>query len=174
MHRPLLTLALALAACGSASDLTHPGESSSCSVTLSGALTGTYDCKPATTAWSTSNNTGAFGFSVPASGSAPAITVAIGWTGEPTAKHYKNTDSDGQGSVTVQTGSGATTQVWAGCASAGGGCSTTGGSYDLNFTGVSNSLTVSTGKAYSTDGTLSATLQPLTGQSGTITVAVTF
>jgi hypothetical protein len=176
MHRLFLTAAFALAACGGATALTHPGESSSCSVTLSGAVTGTFDCQPATTAWGSSNNTGAFGFSVSASATAPAINVAIGWTGEPTTRHYKNTDTDGQGGITVQTGSGATTQVWAGCANAasGGGCGTVAGSYDLNITGISNTIAASNGKVYSTDGTITATLQPLTGQSGTVTVTATF
>jgi len=146
-----------------------PGESPTCSVTLSGALTGTYDCKPATTVWSSANNTGGFGFSVSAAG----INVAIGWTGEPAGgTHYKNSDTGATGGVTVQTGSGASTQVWAATAPNGG----TGaqGSYDLFFSGVSNAISTAQGKAYTTDGSLSATLIPLTGQSGSVTVSVTF
>src|SRR5207248_4681890 len=40
--------AMALAACGGAATLS-PGQSSSCTVTLSGAMSGTYDCRPAAT-----------------------------------------------------------------------------------------------------------------------------
>ena len=46
--------------------------------------------------------------------------------------------------------------------------------YDINFTSVSNSFTVSTGKVYTTDGTIDATLIPLSNQTGNITVHVTF
>ena len=48
------------------------------------------------------------------------------------------------------------------------------GSYDLYFTSVANAISASNGKAYNGEGTLTATLQPLTGQSGTVTVSVTF
>lgn len=175
MKRLFLAAAvLAVAACGGAIDAaTHPGQSPTCTVTLSGAVTGTYDCKPASTGWSSSNNTGAFGFNTP-SGSAAVVTTGIGWTGEPTTKHYRNTDADAQGGVTVQVGSGAATQVWGACAA--NGCSGPAGTgaYDLGFSSVTNALSAGSGKAYTTDGTLTATLQPLTGQSGTVTVSVTF
>jgi hypothetical protein len=158
-------------ACGSSSTSPGtPGESPTCSVTITGGPTaGTYDCKPATTAWSSANNAGGFGFNVSASG----IAVAIGWTGEPAGgAHYKNTDTGATGGVTLTTGSGASTQVWAATAPNGG----TGaqGTYDLYFSGVSGSFSTAQGKAYTTDGTLAATLIPLTGQSGNVTVSVTF
>jgi len=156
--------------CGtSTSPSLAPGESPSCSVTLSGALTGTYDCKPATTVWSAVTNAGGFGFAVSAAG----INVAIGWTGEPAGgTHYKNSDAGATGGVTVQTGTGASTQVWAATAPNGG----TGaqGTYDLFFSGVANALSTAQGKAYTTDGTIAATLIPLTGQPGDVTVSVTF
>ena len=167
-------LVIAITACGGSTDLTHPGESSSCTATLSGAVTGSFDCKPATTAWASSNNQGGFAIAVQASGSQPGFTVGIGWPGEPQAAHYKSSDSGAQGGVVVTTGSGAATQVWAGCASNSGQCGQVIGSYDLNFTSVGAAIAASNGKAYSTEGTLTATLKPLTGQTGDITVSVTF
>ena len=170
MHTRFAAIALFLAACGGSSTPGgNPGQSSSCSMTLSGAVTGTFDCRPATTVWSSSNNTGGFGFSV----TTPAINVAIGWSGQPSGgAHYKITDSGASGGVTVQQGSGASTQVWA--ASAATGSNPAHGSYDLAFSSVSNAVTTSQGNAYSAEGTLSATLVPLTGQSGNVTVSVTF
>jgi hypothetical protein len=138
-------------------------------------VTATFDCKPATTAWSSSDNQGGFAIAVQQNGSQPGFIVAIGWPGQPAAGHYKNSDSGASGGVVVTTGSGASTQAWAGCASASSGsCSQAVGSYDLNFTSVSTGLSTSSGKAYDAEGTLTATLQPLTGQSGAITVSVTF
>jgi len=156
-----------LAACGSSTSPTgNPGESSSCSITVTGGpAAGTYDCKPATTVWASSNNTGGFSFAV----TAPAINVAIGWTGEPAGgAHHKQSDAGALGGVTVTTGSGGSTQVWAAAVSP------ANGTYDLYFSGVSSTVSTATGKAYVADGTLTATLAPLTGQSGNITVSVTF
>jgi hypothetical protein len=164
---------MAVTACGGSTSLT-PGESSSCTATLSGAVTGTFDCKPATTAWGSSNNQGGFAIAVQQAGTTPGFSVGIGWTGEPQTIHYKSSDTGAQGGVVVTTGSGATTQIWAGCASNSGQCGQVIGSYDLNFTSVSNAVSASGGKAYNTEGSLTATLQPLTGQTGNVTVSVTF
>ena len=155
---------------GSTSPTNNPGESATCTVTLSGAVSGTYDCKPATTVWSSANNRGGFSFSVGTSGSTPNINVAIAWTGEPAAgTHYQRTDAGAQGGVTLITGSGAGTQVWEAVT----GNNATG-SYDLDFTSVSNALSTANGKAYTADGALDATLNPTTGQNGSVTVHVSF
>jgi len=160
-----------LAACGNSTSPTgNPGESSSCSITVTGGpVPGTYDCKPATTVWASANNTGGFSFTV----ASPAITVAIGWTGEPTGgSHHQSSDADATGGVTLTTGSGAATQVWG--ATAPSGANPAHGTYDLFFSGIGASLSTANGKAYTADGTITATLVPLTGQSGNITVSVTF
>jgi hypothetical protein len=156
-----------LGACGGSTTSPNPGQSPSCSITITGggSAAGTYDCKPATTVWATANNEGGFSFTV----ASPAISVAIGWTGEPTTGvHYKNSDAGAQGGVSVTTGSGASTQAW------GATVSPANGTYDLSFSGVSNTISTANGKAYATDGSLTATLVPLTGQAGNITVSVTF
>src|SRR3954464_10052711 len=113
MHTRFVALVAALAACGGSSTPGGtPGQSSSCTVTLSGAVSGTFDCKPATTAWSSSNNQGGFVFNV-GSGSgtptAPAINVAIGVTGEPHTGTYRSSDSGVSGGLTAQTGN---TTIW--------------------------------------------------------------
>jgi hypothetical protein len=148
-----------LACGGSSSPGGAPGQSSSCTATLSGAVTGSFDCKPATTAWSSSNNQGGFGFSV----STPVNTnVAIGWPGEPQNRHYKNSDAGATGGVTVIQGASA----WLASGSQ--------GSYDLNVTNVTNPVSASSGKVYTTDGTLDATLVPSGGAAGSVTVHVVF
>ncbi|MFN2546111.1 MAG: hypothetical protein ABR567_01630 [Myxococcales bacterium] len=170
MHTRVFALtAAALAACGGGITTT-PGQSSSCSVTLSGAVTGTFNCQYATTAWASSNNLGAFAFSA---AGPPAVTVAIGFTGEPHTGAYKNTDAGAESGITVTNGSGASAQYWV--ANVGDG-STPAGSYTLNFTSVSNAITVSNGKGYSVEGTLDATLPAVsgTGATGTVTLHATF
>src|SRR5438067_452230 len=136
--RPLpALLAAALLSCGGSTTITTPGQSSTCTATISGALTGTFDCKPATTAWGSSNNQGGFGIAVQQAGTTPGFTVGIGWPGEPHTGHYKNSDAGANGGVVVTTGSGASTQVWAACSSSSSGsCSWVSGSYDLSFTSV--------------------------------------
>jgi len=147
----------------------NPGQTPTCSLTVTGGpAAGTYNCEPATTVWASSNNTGGFGFTV----SAADLTVAIGWTGEPTGGMHVTTSSAGvQGGVSLTSGSGASTQVWGADIQNGGGVQ---GSFDLYFSGISANFSTTNGKAYTADGTLSATLVPLTGQSGNVTVSVTF
>ena len=62
--------------------------------------------------------------------------------------------------------------MWA--ATAPNGANPAQGTYDLDFTGISATFTTSQGKAYTADGSIAATLVPLTGQSGNVTVSVTF
>ena len=164
MRMAAVAIAATVLGCGGGGAL--PGQTASCTATLSGALSGTYDCKPAATAWQSSNNMGAFAFQVQQAGSTPGIQVGIGWTGEPQVKHYKQSDADAQGGVIVQT---ASSQNWSAVAGF-------QGTYDLNFTSVTNPISASNGKVYTTAGTLDATLPATsgTGATGTITVHVTF
>src|SRR5205823_4488768 len=111
----------------------------------------TFDCKPATTVWSSANNQAGFAFSVPQSGSGPDIAVAVGFPGEPHSGTYSNTASGVSGGASVQTGSGSSAQYW--FASAG-----TAGTFSLAFTSISNAITGGSGKVYQAEGTLDATL----------------
>ncbi len=168
--RTVVIVAAAAWSCNTGASNVTPGISSSCSVTLSGAVTGTYDCRPATTAWSITDDNGVFTFGVGASGTRPSIGLAIAWLGEPTDSTYHNTDPGAQADVYVTTSSGAT---WR--ATVGGGTAAMG-SYSLTFTSVVNNLSTSTGRAYSTDGSVTATLaaDTTTTATGTITLTATF
>jgi hypothetical protein len=161
-------MAAALAACGGSS-VTNPGQSSSCSVTLRGGVTGTFDCKPATTVWQSTNNQSGFTFSVPQTGTGPQITVAIGMTGEPQSGTYSNSTAGVSGGATVQTGSGSTTQYW--IAAAGSGSSQ--GTFSLVFSSVSNAVSGGSGKVYQGEGTLTATLKSA-GSGADVTMSATF
>ncbi|TMA30014.1 MAG: hypothetical protein E6J88_06625 [Deltaproteobacteria bacterium] len=171
MHTRLFALAAAaLAACGGSVNTT-PGQSSSCSVTLSGGLTGTYDCKPAVTAWASSNNQGGFSFGVAQSGSTPSISVAVGMPGEPHTGTYTTTTSGVDSAIAINTGSGGTAQYW--IEGSGSGSQTTG-TFTLTFSSVSNAITASNGKVYTGDGTLTATLKNATGGGADVTLSATF
>src|SRR5258706_7261672 len=101
---------MAVTACGGSTSLT-PGESSSCTATLSGAVTGTFDCKPADTAWSSSNNQGGFAVIVNQADTQPGFVIGIGFTGEPHTSHYKSSDAGAHGGVSVQSCTGVTKPV---------------------------------------------------------------
>jgi hypothetical protein len=170
--RDVVTLAaLAALACNKTATGPHAGISNSCSVALSGAITGTYDCQPATTSWSSTDDTGGFTFGVSASGSAPAIGLAIIWLGEPTdTVTYRSTDATAQADIFVTDGA---NRTWR--ATIGGG-PPPAGSYVLNFTSVVNNGTTPGGKLYTTDGTITAVLPPVTGTGATdtLSLSVTF
>ena len=87
MKRSILAAAvtLSLAACGGTGlgPGGTPGQSNGCSVTLSGAQTGTYDCQSAFAVWDATKNQGGFTFSVSQAGATPQITVAVEFPGEP-------------------------------------------------------------------------------------------
>ncbi len=155
---------------GTTSTLPGGGNGGSCSVSLQGALSGTYDCQPAVTAWSASDNSGGFSFGVPASGTTPSISVAIVWVGEPTTRTYAISDSAAQASLTVTTSSG---QSWH--AAVGPGVTATG-QYALTFNSVSVTSTTAVGKTYAADGAMNGSLLPVagTGASGTLVVIATF
>ncbi len=162
---------LAALGCNASTTGPTPGISSHCTVTLSGAVSGTYNCSPATTTWSAFDNTGGFTFAVQPSGATPTVGVAILWLGEPTdTVTYRNTDAFAQATIFVTN---ASNQTWQ--ALVGGGPPPTG-SYSLHFTSVNYNLSTSGGRGYSTDGTASATLPAVTatGATGTITMTVDF
>ena len=110
--------------------------------------------------WSSSTDIFGFAFSLPGSGSSPAIAVAVGFSGEPHTGHYTGADSGVQG----------------GAAATRGSSSWSTASFDLNLTSVTNATAITSGKGYSTDGTFDATLAaaPESGASGTVTMHVVF
>jgi len=169
--RTILALAgVVVLGCNSSTTGLPAGISASCSVTLSGALSGTYDCRPATTEWSAYNDGGGFTFAVPTSGIRPAVGVAIVWLGEPTTRTYANTDADAQADVRVTAASG---QSWLATVNEG---TAPAGNYSLTFSSVTANQAGASGKVYDGEGTLTAKLPAVTstGATDTITVTATF
>jgi hypothetical protein len=153
-----LATAATLAGCGGVA-------SQNCTVTLTGAQTGTYDCRPSFTAWDSATNLAGFAFDMKQSGTAPHVQVAIRFPNQPHVGDYLNTDAGAQGALSVT----AASASWA--AVSGGQ-----GSYHLIFTSVAESLSDSTGKVYVGAGTVDATLPAMsgTGATGTVSLHVAF
>ena len=145
------------------------GVSSSCTVNLSGAVSGTYDCRPATTSWSSTTDDAGFSFGVPASGTRPAIGLTIVWLGEPADTTYHNTDAGAQADISVTSG----TQSWVATVGEGPPAA---GTFSLTFTSVVTNSITPAGKLYATEGTVTATLPAVTssGASGVVILSATF
>jgi hypothetical protein len=148
----------------------RPGESASCTVTLSGAQTGEFDCRPATTTITAGQ--GSFQFSVSSAndggstdGAEPlGVSAIIYFSGGPTPATYTSSGSSGGlGGVTIS-GVGARTR------------GLSGGAYQLMFTSFAHPATSGTATLYQAEGSLDATLVPVanTGATGTITLHATF
>lgn len=172
MRKPVLAVAAcavtAFVGC-SKSATTGPGNSQNCTVTLSGAVTGSYTCQSTGTGWNANANSGGFSFFIAQAGTTPGIAASIGWTGEPTAGvPYTESSAGASGGVSVTTGSGVSAQLWAALVA------NASGSYTLGYTSVRNAVTAGNGKAYTADGTFDATLQPVGAQTDTVTLHVTF
>ncbi len=161
--------ALAALSCDKSATPLYPGVSSFCTVTLSGAVTGTYNCRSASVVWSSADSTGTFAFVVSASGTAPGIAVTVSWPNEPTTRTYANSDSAAAAVLAVV----ATGQTWQASV---GGSSAAAGSYALVFTSVVNNLREQNGNLYATEGTLTASLPAVaaSGATGTVTLSAAF
>ena len=169
MRARILAVAAAVAAWGCENAAApQPGQTGSCTAVLSGALTGTWDCRPAYTQFDSATGLSDFGFDLPASGTRPAIFVAVEWVGVPMVATYSSADSGASASLLV-TSSG---NQW----SADVGSGSPVGSYQLTLTSVAKNGVTSGGVAYKTDGSLAATLPASagTGASGTINLSITF
>jgi hypothetical protein len=182
MRRSIVAMTLSLAAvvaCGG-SDNTGPDGSGgtgiggnngsgngACTITLSGAQTGSFDCSNVLAAWTSDDNITDFGFI--SSGSSANIVASIGFTGKPSKTTYKDTDTGAGAAVAVQIGS---TGWTAGVAEA----SPKTGSYALTISSMSVLSSAADGEVYTVHGTLSATLDPdpSTGASGSVTLNATF
>jgi len=146
------------------------GVSATCQVTLSGAVSGSYNCYPATTLWTSASDSGGFTFGVTASGTRPLITAVVVWPGQPKDSTYTNTGSGAEAAIVVTNSA---SQTWT--AAVGGGAAATG-SYSLTFTSVAQNGSSAGGKGYAADGTLNATLTAVTasGASGVVILTATF
>jgi hypothetical protein len=148
----------------------YPGLSRFCTVVLSGAVAGTYNCESASTTWSSADSLGTFAFSVAGSGTTPSINVNIQWLNEPTTRTYANSDSAAQAVLTVTTSNGQTWQASV------GGSTAAAGSYALVFTSVVTNLREQNGNLYATAGTLNASLPAVaaTGATGVVLLSANF
>lgn len=156
----------ASAADGATTDGAVPS-SSSCTITLSGALSGTIPCT-ASLGYDAKNNLGVLGVS-PVGSPTVHFTGSASFPGQPHTGTYQSTDAGAKGGLSVQQG----TPTW--FASSGG--SSTQGSYALTLNSVTNPRQTSSGDMlYDTSGVLTATLPAITGTgaSGTVMVSVTF
>lgn len=143
--------------------------SASCTVMLTGALSGTYSCSAALLVWTAATNVTGLVITVPQAGSTPAVTISVTWPGAASTGTYQSTDAGAAGGINVlATGTG----DW--LASVGGNAPS--GSYGAQLTSVSQIATTASGASYSTHGSLSATLTPVSnsGATGTLGLSATF
>ena len=158
---PGIVMLIAAVTAGCSSSGTDVTNNSSCSVTLSGAQTGTYSCGlAAVAAYTTATNQFAIAFNVTGT---PSVQVSLGSTGEPTAKTYANNASGAAGAVTVNSGNSSWFAV-------GGG----GGTYSLVLSSVTQYSSSATGKTYTVHGSLDGTLANAASGGATVTVHATF
>lgn len=163
-------VALAALSCDKSATPFYPGISSFCTVTLSGAVTGTYDCQPASVTWSSADSMGTFSFNVTGSGTKPNIGVTIEWLSEPTTRTYANSDAGAQAVLAVTASNG---QTWRASV---GGSTAAAGSYALVFTSVVDNLHEQNGNLYATEGTLNASLPAVasSGATGVVLLSAAF
>ncbi len=143
--------------------------SASCAVTLTGGVSGTYNCSAPVMIWTAATNITGLVITVPQAGSTPAVTISVTWTGKPAPGTYQSTDAGAAGGINVlATGTG----DW--LASVGGNAPS--GNYSVQLSDVSQIATTASGISYSTHGTLSATLTPVSasGATGTLALSATF
>ena len=163
-----ICVALANSDCGTATSPSGPANT--CSITVSGAQTGTFACSAAAVGtWTMATDRGAVGF---AHAGTPAVAVAIQVPGDLATRTYSSTDTTVTGAVTVQTGTGGSTAVWAAVTGA-----SAQGSFSLTLTGVSYVATDTGGnKAYTVHGSVNATAPAIlaTTATGTVTFHATF
>jgi hypothetical protein len=156
-------------ACGGGNNATsnlRPGESVSCTVAVSGAISETADCRPATTSDASAGGE-VFQFdgvlSRDDAGSETTVTLVI-YFGGPAVTTYKSTDPGVFGGATITRSDGS---HWS---------TLQGGSYQLTFTSVSNRVQYQSGSVYDSEGTLDANLNPVAGSgaSGVVTLHAAF
>jgi hypothetical protein len=160
-------LVLLVAGCGGSSnmsndagsDMTGPGFGS-CTMTLSGAVSGTFTCAVGSV-FSVADHSGGVSFSVASPAPLQAITASITRPGMVTTGTWTQGDAGASSGLAVMQG-GVPPPSWV--ASAG---SQNMGSYTLNLTAATVIATVNTGTSYDVHGTLDATLPAEQGSGGT-------
>ena len=157
MHPAALLSAVALLGCGGALSAATGGP---CTITLTGARTGTYDCSAArSAAWQSSGNQTGVGLNVPGD---PIISVSVVFSGEAHTGVFHSTDSGVEGGAAVTRSNG--TEAWEASVDPQSGSV---GSFTLNLTAVSVTTMSTSGKVYTAHGTVDATLPASAGSSAT-------
>lgn len=160
----VLSLAAVCGCGGKKNPVSSGGNNTQGTITLSSALTGTYNDVIFKGTYLTSANTGA----VSALVADPLfVTVDILFSGDLHTGTFKNTDPGAKGTVTIVSGN----ATWAANAQTGKG------SYTLDLTDAGTAFTDSTGKSYSNiHGTLAAEAPAVAGTSaaGSVTVTANF
>jgi hypothetical protein len=144
--------------------------STGCTITLSGEVSGSYGCDAIpTVSWTTDGSPAneaqvTFGSNMTsADPSRPSITVGLGFAGEPMAmKTYSNTDTGARQGVRV------TTSTEDGFSDVAGGV----GSWSITFSSVTTTSTTADGMAYAVHGTLDSMCPTATANN--IAVHATF
>ena len=150
----------ALVGCGSSDGSSPPGDGpiSGCSLTLSGGTSGTYPCTLRAAVWSSLSDTAQIIVGRTAAADAPAISVTVGFQGEPIAGTYADDNPDVTTRMTVTSGNASWTASV-------GGSTPRRGSYTMVLASVTATKASGDNQIYAVSGTLDATLSPVAGTS---------
>lgn len=162
------TLAVACGSHGRTAAAQAAGDGATCSIVLSGAVSGSPACAEDRTAmYGIKERTTLVGFA--SNDSLPGVMIAIKVPGVPTTKTYRSSDAGASQGIMVRRGN----MRWT---AQGGPQDHPAGSYVLTLTAVKEVPLASDVKGYKVHGTLTATLQPDpgTGATGTVTLTATF
>lgn len=158
----LATVALCVAACGGS-------KFGNCSVSFSGAFTGTYGCT-ATGSYNTAGggNTSLVNVAFLPTGAVQAFDFGLSTTGDLHAGTYSPATAGSNSVTRLSLSNGQAFTEGSGPASS------SGGTFSLAVTGLTTISTTSTLKGYAVHGTLDETLVASSGASGTVTVHASF
>ena len=143
------------------------GGGSQCSITLSGAVTGTFNCN-AVTAYDSGKNQGTIALTVPSPSPLSSITVGIEKPGAPMSGVWSSSDAGATAGIVVQMPGGAMPATWDVSKGNGGPDQ---GSYTASVTVTATGVT-----GYTSTGSLTAVLpaNTQTTASGTVNLSATF
>jgi hypothetical protein len=165
MRASLLVLTVFFGCGGDETPGDGDGGSGMCKVTLSGSVSGTYDCSSSPTAsYDMNKNQSAVTFGV-----GDTLTVGISWSGDVRNATFRSTDTDAKGGVTSSSGM----LYWAAVAGA-ANPSDDQGTYALALTSSSRLFGTAMGSAYTVHGTCTATMPGLAGATGTVSLSASF
>jgi hypothetical protein len=166
----LLTAVLTFAATSGRPTDTGSGLQAACTLTLTGAQTGSSSCSRVIAIFAPDSNISAVNFS--SSGGSPVVNVSIRMSGELTTKTYRSTDAGVIASVMVNRNN---TSLWLAVIDP-SSRKPAAGSFTLTISSVSALSSGAQGKVFRVHGSLTATLpgSAPTKTAGTVTLHATF